>query len=349
MRPADAARSPSPRAGPVGGERGLGDELTLRQLRLFVVLAREGSMTRAARRLRVRQPSVSQQVARMEAVVGGKLLRFSGAEMRLTAAGEYLAEEARAILAAADRAHEGLRERTRGRRRRLAVGTLPSLARNLLVPAFARMGAEMGPGMGGGVLFDVSEMKPREAIGRIEAREIDAALVSGYAAETPLAAGLHAVEVARDAQHLVVPTEVPDLALGEPEGGPLQRAIRLALGSAHADQIADWHGRALPGAAVVARAPSYECALAFVEHGLGAAIMPDLALRRGDAGPRATLYALPLPRRRTIVMMAEQDRRGETLTALVEALAAVAVTPLPHRPAPDFVRARLARPRDAPE
>ena len=325
----------------MGAAPGLGDELTLRQLRLFVVLAREGSMTRAARRLGVRQPSVSQQVARMEAVVGGKLLRFSGGEMRLTAAGEYLAEEARAILAAADRAHDGLRERVQGRRRRLAVGTLPSLARNLLVPAFARMG--------GGILFDVLEMKPRDAIGRIEAREIDAALVSGYAAETPLAAGLHAVEVARDAQYLVVPPEAPDLALGEPEDGPVQAAIRLALGSAHADQIADWHGRALPRASVVARAPSYESALAFVEHGLGAAIMPDLALRRGEAGPRATLYALPLPRRRTIVMMAEQDRRTATLMALVEALTAIAVEPLPHRPAPDFVRARLARPREPAE
>lgn len=321
----------------MGREDAFADELTLRQLRLFVVLTREGSMTRAAHRLGIRQPSVSQQVARMEAVIGGKLVRFAGGEMRLTAAGEFLAEEARAILAAADRAHDGLRERVLGRRRRLAVGTLPSLARNLLVPAFARMGD--------GILFDVMEMKPREAIGRIEAREIDAALVSGYAAETPLAAGLHAVEVARDAQYLVVPPEVPDLAGGEPEDGPLQHAIQLALGSAHAGQIADWHARLLPRAAVVARAPSYESALAFVEHGLGAAIMPDLALRRSGAGPRATLYALPLPRRRTIVMMAEQDRRAETLASLVGALAAVAVDPLPHRPAPGFAEARLGRPR----
>ena len=312
----------------MGPEGGLGEELTLRQLRLFVVLAREGSMTRAAERLGVRQPSVSQQVARMETVVGGKLLRFSGGQMRLTAAGEFLADEARAILAAADRAHEGLRDRVQGRRRRLVVGTLPSLARTLLVPAFARMG--------GGILFDVREMKPREAIGRIEAREIDAALVSGYAAETPLAAGLHAVEVARDAQYLVVPSEVADLADGEPRDGPLQAAIRLALGSAHADQIADWHGRLLPRSSVAARAPSYESALAFVEHGLGSAIMPDLALRRGDAGPRATLYALPLPRRRTILMMAEQDRRHSLLSSLSDALGAVVVPPLPHRAAPGF-------------
>ena len=320
------------------------DELTLRQLRIFLVLAREGSMTAAAERLGIRQPSVSQQVSRMEAAVGGKLVRFAGGEMRLTAAGEFLAAEARAILAAADRAHDGLREHVRGRRRRLAVGTLPSLARNLLVPAFAQM-IEAG---GGGTVFDVLEMRPREAIGRIEAREIDAALISGYAAETPLAAGLHAVEVARDAQYLVVPPDAPDIGASDApeETGPLAHAIRLALGSDHADQLAHWHRRLLPRADVIARAPSYESALSFVENGLGTAIMPDLALRRGGAGPRATLYALPLPRRRTLLMMPEQDRALPGIRDLAAALAAVsaAIEPLPHRPIPPFARHRLAEP-----
>ena len=319
-------------------------ELTLRQMRIFCAVAREGSMTRAAERLGMRQPSVSQQVARMEAAAGAKLLRFVGGEMRLTAAGEFLAGEAQAVLAAVGRAQDGLAEHARGRRRRLVVGTLPSLARNLLVPACARMVASGGDE----TLFEVLEMTPREAIGRVEAREIDAALVSGYAAETPLAPGLHAAEVARDAQHLVVPEGVPDLsdARAPEEVGPLARAIRLALGSDHAEQLAHWHRRLLPEAEVLARCRSYESALAFVEHGLGTAIMPDLTLRRGGAGPRATLYALPLPPRRTLLMMPEQDRRRAVLRDLAEAIEAeaAAVEPLPHRPAPPFAHERLGGP-----
>ena len=318
------------------------DELTLRQMRIFCAVAREGSITRAAERLGMRQPSVSQQVARIEAVAGGKLVRFVGGEMRLTAAGEFLAAEAQAVLAAADRAQAGLAEHAHGRRRRLVVGTLPSLARNLLVPAFARM-----VGAGDETLFDVLEMTPREAIGRIEAREIDAALISGYAAETPLAPGLHATEVARDAQYLVVPEDAPDLSRAEApeESGPLARAIRLALGSDHAEQLAHWHRLLLPGAEVVARCRSYESALAFVEHGLGTAIMPDLTLRRGEHGPRAALYALPLPRRRTLLMMPEQDRRRAPMRELTEALAAAsgAIAPLAHHAAPPFARERLAQ------
>ena len=327
------------------------DELTLRQMRIFCAVAREGSITRAAERLGVRQPSVSQQVARIEAVAGGKLVRFVGGEMRLTAAGEFLATEAQAVLAAAGRAQAGLAEHAHGRRRRLVVGTLPSLARNLLVPAFALMiGAGGRDGSDGGTdetLFDVLEMTPREAIGRIEAREIDAALISGYAAETPLAPGLHATEVARDAQYLVVPEGAPDLSRSEApeETGPLARAIRLALGSDHAEQLAHWHRLLLPGAEVLARCRSYESALSFVEHGLGTAIMPDLTLRRGEHGPRATLYALPLPRRRTLLMMPEQDRRRAPMRELIDALAAASgeIAPLPHHPVPPFARERLAR------
>ncbi len=320
------------------------DELTLRQMRIFCAVAREGSITRAAERLGVRQPSVSQQVARIEAVAGGKLVRFVGGEMRLTAAGEFLAAEAQAVLAAADRARAGLAEHAHGRRRRLVVGTLPSLARNLLVPAFARM---VGAGAAGGdeTLFDVLEMTPREAIGRIEAREIDAALISGYAAETPLAPGLHATEVARDAQYLVVPEGAPDLSQAEApeETGPLARAIRLDLGSDHAEQLAHWHRLLLPGSEVLARCRSYESALSFVEHGLGTAIMPDLTLRRGGLGPHAVLYALPLPRRRTLLLMPEQDRRHAPMRELTDALDAAsrAIAPLEHHAVPPFARERL--------
>ena len=320
------------------------DDLTLRQMRIFCTLVREGSMTRAAARLRIRQPSVSQQVARMEAQAGAKLVRFGGGEMRLTAAGEFLLAEAQAILAAVDRARDGLAEHARGRRRRLVVGTLPSLARHLLIPAFARM---MDSGGGEETVFDVLETTPREAIGRVEAREIDAALISGYAAETPLAPGLRAVEVARDAQRLVVPDGVPDLCATEaPEevaAAPLGRAIRLALGSDHAEQLAEWHRRLLPRAEVLARCRSYESALSCVEHGLGTAIMPDLTLRRGGRGPRAALYALPLPERRTILLMLDQDRRRSTSRDLEAALSAVsrAIEPMPHRPAPPFAHARL--------
>lgn len=47
-------------------------------------------LTRAAKQLEMRQPSISQQLSKMERQLGGKLIRFVNNEMRLTQAGEFL-------------------------------------------------------------------------------------------------------------------------------------------------------------------------------------------------------------------------------------------------------------------
>ena len=322
------------------------NELTLRQLRIFATLVREGSMTLAAERLEIRQPSVSQQIARMEEAAGGKLVRFVGGELRLTPAGEYLAAEAEAVLGSVERVQAGLLEHVAGRRRRLIVGALPSLASNLLVPAFAHMVGYTTASHD--TVFDVLEMTPREALDRIERRSIDVALISGYAAETPLAPGLRVATVASDAQYLAVPEGLPDLCgVGRPEqasAAALQRIVRLDLGSPHADQLTLWQDMLFPEAAVLARCRSYGGALAFIECGLGTAIMPDLTLRRMGEKAKVDLYALPVPDRRTLLVMPEQSRNLPIMRELAEALDRVAqnLEPLPHRPVPAFARERLA-------
>ena len=64
----------------------------------------------------MRQPSISQQISKMEHALGGKLVRFVNNEMRLTPAGEFLVEEAGRILGAVDHAKAGLSEFFSGER-----------------------------------------------------------------------------------------------------------------------------------------------------------------------------------------------------------------------------------------
>ena len=83
--------------------------MNLRQLEYFVAIAEEGSFTRAAERLLVAQPSLSQQIAALEAEVGGPLLERLPRGIRLTSAGESFLADARAAIGHADGARRAAR------------------------------------------------------------------------------------------------------------------------------------------------------------------------------------------------------------------------------------------------
>jgi DNA-binding transcriptional LysR family regulator len=83
--------------------------MNLRQLEYFVAIAEMGSLTQAAERLLVSQPSLSQQIRALEAELGGHLFERLPRGVRLTAAGHELLSEARATLAHARRARRVVR------------------------------------------------------------------------------------------------------------------------------------------------------------------------------------------------------------------------------------------------
>ena len=326
-------------------------DLTLRQLQIFWAVAHAGSLTRAAKQLEMRQPSISQQLSKMEQALGGKLIRFVNNEMRLTPAGQFLLEEAGRILGAVDRATTGLTEFFEGRRGRLVVGALPSLARNLIIPALPRLMTEKS-----GYFLDIIEMMPREAVEQLHGRLVDVAVISGYAGRS--GAGLRAIPLLEDAQLLAVPPHLPDLSgveapereLAPTDARILNSTIRYAFGSEHSARVNAWYDSLLPASTMVARSRSFESALAFVEAGLGVAIVPELAARHQDRPLfDLTLYALPIPRRRTFAVLPDHYLTLPALRVFLDALkdGAAAIAPLPVRDAPIFARTRLRL--EAPE
>lgn len=118
----------------------MGLAVELRQLRYFVTVAEELHFGRAAERLHIVQPAVSQQVRRLERELEVPLLARTTRSVVLTEAGQRFLPQARAVLAAADRAVDSVAEfRLPGALVRL--GTSEGLGDRLevLLGAFARL------------------------------------------------------------------------------------------------------------------------------------------------------------------------------------------------------------------
>jgi DNA-binding transcriptional LysR family regulator len=100
--------------------------MELRRLRYFVAVAEAGNLTRAAARLGLEQPPLSVQIHALEAALGAQLFTRLPRGMALTAAGEALLPEARAILHAASAAAALVADVAKGRRERITLGVTTS-------------------------------------------------------------------------------------------------------------------------------------------------------------------------------------------------------------------------------
>src|SRR6201999_3760518 len=84
-------------------------DIELRHMRYFVALADAGSFTHAAERMFIAQPTLSQQIRRLEEIVGAQLLQRSREGLELTSAGAVLLDASRTVLSLVD--HEVHRTR----------------------------------------------------------------------------------------------------------------------------------------------------------------------------------------------------------------------------------------------
>lgn len=111
--------------------------MELRHLRYFVAVAEQRHFGRAAERLHMAQPPLSQQIRQLEAELGVTLLTRTTRRVDLTPAGAAYLDHARAILAAVDEAGEVAHRVAAGRTGRLTIGCVGSATYSLL-PALAK-------------------------------------------------------------------------------------------------------------------------------------------------------------------------------------------------------------------
>ena len=156
--------------------------MEVHQLRYFVAVADEGSFSRAAAKVRVSQPSLSQQIRKLEAEVGQPLFDRLPRSVVLTEAGRCLIDYARQILASigdARRCVDELKGEVAGK---VAVGAIPTIAPYVL-PGLVVTFQKHYPDVILEIVEDVTDGITR----RIEAGELDVALASTLPAESNFA------------------------------------------------------------------------------------------------------------------------------------------------------------------
>jgi DNA-binding transcriptional LysR family regulator len=144
----------------------------LRHLRYFVAVAEELHFGRAAARLRIAQPPLSQQIRRLEASLGVELLRRTRRRVELTDAGRLLLEGARPLLAQAEALERAMARAARGDIGRLGVGFVGSVTQDVL-PTLLRGFRDRHPE----VAVTLSELSTLEQIEALRERRIGAGLL----------------------------------------------------------------------------------------------------------------------------------------------------------------------------
>ncbi|WP_345711806.1 LysR substrate-binding domain-containing protein [Kineococcus glutinatus] len=284
--------------------------MELRHLRYFVAVAEERHFGRAAARLHMAQPPLSQQVRALEAELGVVLLERTTRRVELTAAGAAYLLRARAVLAAVDDAAAEARRIGAGLVGRLAIGCVGSASYTLLPALAKRLRAELPD-------VDVTcrgEVLVPDLVESLRRGALDLALL-----RPPVdAPDLRVVRLRRERLVVALPTD-----------HPLARRARVGVGDLRAEPFVLHARRSVMHSLVVGLcrdagfepAVSHEVAetstlVQFVAAGLGVAVVPEPVAALGVPG----VTHRPLSGR-TRVDLAVATRAGDDAPLLRRALA----------------------------
>ncbi len=155
--------------------------LELRHLRYFVAVAEEEHMTRAAQRLGIQQPPLSQQIRDLETELGVELFERAPRRIKLNTAGAVFLVKARQLLAQADEAVLHVRKSARGELGHIAVGYTSSAAMHEAVPALLKAFGTHYPL----ITLSVTENNTRTLLEAVREQKLDAVFVRSTVTRYP--------------------------------------------------------------------------------------------------------------------------------------------------------------------
>jgi DNA-binding transcriptional LysR family regulator len=271
-----------------------------RLLEIFREVAKQGSISGAARQLAYTQSAVSRQVSALEADFGVRLFDRRARGVQLTEHGRYLLEHADSVLARVELARRDLDALDRLETGRLRIGAFTTATAVLLPRAMAAFASEWPD-----VSLSLVEGITEQLLARLESSDADLAVISAFPHQTLDRERFHLIQVLEDAMLVALPlshrrtrrhrhvrlAELEDQAWIGADASADDRLLgpaRLATAMGSDFPVREWTAK-----------------LGLVAAGLGVTLVPSLAARavradvallpldRSDAPPR-TIYAATL-------------------------------------------------------
>jgi len=299
--------------------------LDLKLLTTFREVAVRGSFSDAASALDFTQPAVSQHISRLEAIVGTRLLERNARGVTLTPAGEVLVRHASALLDAARRAEEAVREAAGIGRAQVRVGAFPSAAAGLLPGATRELRARRPDAE-----LTLQVLEEEQALDALLAGRIDVATI----VQSPLSPaiprpGVDYLPIADDEMRVAVAADHPlatraSVTLEELCDEPW---LITEMAGTCADTNVVLHAFRDAGYEPNVRFSfdDYQALQGMAASGVGVAMIPTMAL----VSSRSDVVVLPLRGRapaRTILAAVRSGERDPLVEHMVESLRSAALT-----------------------
>jgi DNA-binding transcriptional LysR family regulator len=281
--------------------------LDLKLLTTFREVAVRGSFSEAAAALDFTQPAVSQHIGRLEQSLGTRVLERSARGVTLTPAGEVLVRHASALLDAARRAEEAVREAAGVGRAQARLAAFPSAAVGLIPGATRELRARRPDAE---LVLQVLEEEP--ALDALLAGRVDLAMISqSPLAPSPPRAGVEYFAIADDELCVAVAADHPlatrpAVALSELNDEPF--LIPQASGTcADSNVVLNAFRAAGFEPNVRFESDDYQALQGMAAAGIGVALIPTIAL----VSSRSDVVVVPLRGRAPVRRLVVAVRAGE--------------------------------------
>jgi len=290
--------------------------MELRHIRYFLAVAEELSFRRAAERINITQPSLSEQIRQLEAEIGARLLERDTHRVSLTAAGRAFVANSHRILREVEDGTRVARRIAQGEAGQLSIGFVASLGHGLL-PSILRAYREKFPD----IELRLAEMDTTQQIEALNAHQLDLGFI-GLGLPSEEIADLQLDTIREERLVGVLPQDHPLVAKGRYRTKPLPLSAlakeRFLLGARQSAPVYN------PWLIVLCQQAGFQphvvqevgqpvTVLNYVAAGLGVTILPAQFSRLFTVGVRFIPLARPVPRYRYCAAWSPQNQHTALL------------------------------------